>query len=266
MATERKQEPMYLNREFIESPSARELRILSEYLYPLRTLRKMNVQDIIVFFGSARIPHPRVTNRELRKVDYSKISARENERIHKKKRMRAYYEQATELAYRLTKWSKSLPAGSRRFVVTSGGGPGIMEAANRGASLAKGLSVGLNIELPFEQKPNEYITPSLSFDFHYFFMRKFWFMYLAKALIVFPGGFGTLDELFEALTLEQTQKSNKEMPIVLFGREYWSEILDIDKMVEWEVISPEDKDIIFFADNVDHAFDYLTAQMVEHYL
>ncbi|RME88445.1 MAG: LOG family protein [Candidatus Hydrogenedentota bacterium] len=261
-----RQEPMYLQKDFMESAAARELRILAEYLYPLKTFRKYNIQDIIVFFGSARIPHPRITNRELRKVDYTNLSSAENEKLHKKRKLKTYYEQATKLAYLLTKWSKSLPEGSRRFVVTSGGGPGIMEAANRGASLARGLSIGLNIELPFEQIPNEYITPSLSFDFHYFFMRKFWFMYLAKALIVFPGGFGTLDELFEALTLEQTQKSNKEMPIVLFGREYWSEIIDFDRLVDWGMISPEDKDIIFFADDVEHAFDYLKAQLTKHYL
>jgi uncharacterized protein (TIGR00730 family) len=180
--------------------------------------------------------------------------------------MARYYEDARELANRLTKWSESLPKEGRRFVVCSGGGPGIMEAANRGAFEAGGKSIGLNIEIPFEQKPNEHITPDLNFDFHYFFMRKFWFAYLAKAMICMPGGFGTLDELMEVLTLMQTLKIKKAMPIVLFGTEFWRDVIDLNALVKYGTISRQDLDLVFRTDSIDEAFDHVTHELTERYL
>jgi len=178
--------------------------------------------------------------------------------------MSKYYEATRELARRLTLWSKELEGGERRFVVCSGGGPGIMEAANRGASEAKGENIGLNISLPFEQNDNPYITRRLSFEFHYFFMRKFWFTYLAKAMVVMPGGFGTLDELFETLTLVQTGRVKKKMAIVLFGQDYWSKVLNLEALVEFGTISPTDLDLFILTDSVDEAFEYVTREL-EHY-
>ena len=221
----------YKNEPFLDSPDARELRILSEYLQPLSHFRDEKVHDTIVFFGSARLSEEGPLGR--------------------------YYREARHLARLVTEWSDSLPHESRRFVVCTGGGPGIMEAANRGASDAGGKSVGLNIGLPFEQWPNEFITPDLSFEFHYFFMRKFWFAYLAKALVVFPGGFGTLDELMELLTLSQTQKLAKKMTIVLYGSKYWKEIINFDALVKYGMIAPEDLNLFQYADDPQTAFDIL---------
>ncbi|MDH4200592.1 MAG: LOG family protein [Spirochaetia bacterium] len=248
-------ERSYLNREFMESTDARSIRILSEYYHPMQVFRKRQVHDTIVFFGSARAKSPR---------DLRKLGIHEGDGIQHK--LSKYYVEACRLSYRLTKWSKALPAGSRQFLVISGGGGGIMEAANRGAYLARGKSIGLNISLPFEQTPNKYITHSLSFDFNYFFMRKYWFTYLAKALIIFPGGFGTVDELFELLTLKQTHKMEKPLPIVIYGSEYWKDLINFDKFIEWETISKEDMEYVHFSDNVDDAFDYLTKHITELYL
>lgn len=180
--------------------------------------------------------------------------------------MGRYYNEARDLARRLTEWSNGLADSSRRFVVCSGGGPGIMEAANRGASEAGGKTIGLNIGLPFEQRPNPFITPDLSFEFHYFFMRKFWFAYLAKALVVFPGGFGTLDELTEILTLVQTQKLIKKMVVILYGTTFWREILNFDALVRYGMISPEDMDLIHFADDVGTAYELLVDGLTKYYL
>jgi len=177
--------------------------------------------------------------------------------------MSHYYEDAKELAFRLTKWSKGLKDKKKRFIITSGGGPGIMEAANRGASAAKGLVVGLNITLPHEQSGNQWISNDLSFHFHYFFMRKFWFLYLAKALVVFPGGFGTLDELMELLTLIQTKKMRKRLPIVVYDSEFWKKVIDFDYMVKMGTISEEDLKLFYFADTVDDAYKYLTTEIVK---
>ncbi len=195
----------YRNDKFLDSPDARSLRIMSEYLYPLSHFRKEKIRDTVVFFGSARTFEDGPNGR--------------------------YYQDARELARRVTEWSNNLPDSARRFVVCSGGGPGIMEAANRGAQDAGGKNIGLNIGLPFEQRPNPFITPELSFEFHYFFMRKFWFAYLAKALVVFPGGFGTLDELCEILTLVQTQKLVKKIVVVLYGSAFWKEVLNFDALL-----------------------------------
>src|SRR5579871_2334082 len=212
----------YRNEKFLDTPDARSLRILSEYLYPLAHFRKEKVQDTVVFFGSARTFEMGPNGR--------------------------YYNEARELARRITEWSEKLPHQGRRFVVCSGGGPGIMEAANRGAMDAGGKTVGLNIGLPFEQRPNPFITPELCFEFHYFFMRKFWFAYLAKALVVFPGGFGTLDEMFELLTLAQTHKMAKEITIVIYGSDYWRGVINLDLLAEKGAIATKDKDLFRFAD------------------
>jgi uncharacterized protein (TIGR00730 family) len=241
----------YQNEAFLNRPEARTLRMLAEYLEPQSRLRRENIQDTIVFFGSARIHSP----------DAAAAGGAGNAIA-----MAHYYEDARALAHKLTIWSLALPRTRRRFVVTSGGGPGIMEAANRGAREAGGLTMGFNIRLPFEQVPNPYISPELSFDFHYFFMRKFWFAYLAKALVAFPGGFGTLDEVMEVLTLTQTQKLSKKIVIVLYGEEYWREIVNFDALVKWGVISPEDLRLFSFANTPDEAFTTLTGELDRLYL
>jgi uncharacterized protein (TIGR00730 family) len=230
----------YKNESFLDSPDARELRILSEYLHPLTHFRDEKIQDTIVFFGSARIGEEGPLGR--------------------------YYQEARELARLVTEWSDSLPQQSRRFVVCTGGGPGIMEAANRGAMDAGGKSIGLNIGLPFEQWPNPYITPDLSFEFHYFFMRKFWFAYLAKAMVIFPGGFGTLDEFFEIVTLAQTQKLEGKMVLVLYGAEYWRDVVNFDALVKHGTISPEDVDLFSVVNDPQSAFELLKEGLTNLYL
>lgn len=231
---------------------------------PLSRFAKMRVKDTIVFFGSARLPAPHQAQTE--KARLKKAGEFTKEEEHRFNLRLRYYKDAVRLSYRLTQWSKSLPAESRRFLICSGGGPGIMEAANRGAAYAHGLSVGMNISLPFEQEPNPYITQSLNFEFHYFFMRKFWLMNMAKALVAFPGGYGTLDELFEVLTLVQTRKTEKRLPIVVYGREYWEGILNFKAMADWRMIAQQDLNEILFCDSPDEAFDYLTRQLTEIYL
>ncbi len=230
----------YKNSKFLDSRSGRAIRILSEYLQPLAHFRNERVQDTIVFFGSARIQETGPLSK--------------------------YYHEARELARLVTAWSSNLELTKRRFVVTTGGGPGIMEAANRGAFDAGGKTAGLNIGLPFEQQSNPYITPELCFEFHYFFMRKFWFAYLAKALVVFPGGFGTLDELMEVLTLTQTRKLEKKIVTILYGSEFWKEILNFDALVKYGLISPEDVDLFQFADTPEAAADLLRDGLTRLYL
>src|SRR5215469_3484017 len=226
----------YLNETFLESSDARGLRILSEYLEPLSHFRDEKIQDTIVFFGSARITEEGPLTK--------------------------YYDDARTLARLITEWSKHIESPFRRFVICSGGGPGIMEAANRGAQDAGGKTIGLNIGLPFEQQPNPFITPELSFEFHYFFMRKFWFAYLAKALVIFPGGFGTLDELFELLTLVQTRKLAKKITIVLYGSEYWKEIINFEALLKYGMISPEDLELFHYADDPQSAFEILKVALM----
>jgi len=253
----------YKNEHFLNSPDARALRILSEYVEPETRFKEFHVKDTIVFFGSARF----VSEEEaLELVEKAKAGDGDLKAAELKLRMSRYYEDTRRLAARLTEWSKSLQGTERRFVVCSGGGPGIMEAANKGASEAKGENVGLNISLPFEQNDNPYITRRLTFEFHYFFMRKFWFSYLAKAMVVMPGGFGTLDEFMEVVTLVQTLKIKKRLPIVLFGTDYWDSILNLQPMVEYGTISPEDLDLFFRTDSVDEAYDYLVSELTEHFL
>lgn len=263
----------YRNMEFLNSPEARPIRIITEFLEPLKRFRQEGIKDTIVFFGSARILPLPVTKKKLveihKKITKSKKSDKKlQQQLHEAEiscEMSGYYEDAVKLTSMLTRWSKSLD-NVRRFVVCSGGGPGIMEAANKGALKAGGPSIGLNISLPFEQGSNPYISPKLSFEFHYFFMRKFWFVYLAKALVMFPGGFGTLDELMEVLTLIQTRKVKKKLPIILYGRKYWEEVLNFDAMVKYKVISKEDMKLFIFADTPEEAFLYLKKNLIKLYL
>jgi uncharacterized protein (TIGR00730 family) len=262
----------YLNQSFLESEEGRPLRILSEYLEPLRRFKAENIQDTIVFFGSARVHSREEAERALADLGRSRdpINEKERERLlsrgEKALEWSRYYEEARELARRLTAWSRTLETTHHRFVICSGGGPGIMEAANRGAHEAGGKSVGLNIRLPFEQGANRYITPNLGFEFHYFFMRKFWFAYLAKALVIFPGGFGTVDEMFEILTLVQTEKLSKHIGVVLYGKAYWDQVLALKPMVEWGAISEKDLHLLQRADTPDEAFQWLQHHLIEHHL
>jgi uncharacterized protein (TIGR00730 family) len=261
----------YLDREFLESEEGRPLRILAEYLEPLRRFRAQNIQDTVVFFGSARIHSREHAEAALARLMH-RLTGTETEadagvvRGRKAVEWSRYYEEARELAKLLTEWSRELASPHHRFVVTSGGGPGIMEAANRGAQEGGGKTVGLNIKLPFEQGPNRYITEGLHFEFHYFFMRKFWFAYLAKALVIFPGGFGTLDEMFEILTLMQTEKLAKQIQVILYGNEYWDRILALDPMVDWGAIGGHDLKLLHHADTPAAAFELLEAHLTAHHL
>jgi uncharacterized protein (TIGR00730 family) len=253
----------YRNREFLNSKEARSLRILSEYLEPKARFDKYRIDDTIVFMGSARIRSREQAEAALKKAQKSGGDlARAREDVA----MSVYYEQARELAFRLTQWSKGLDSEERRFVVCTGAGPGIMEAANRGAAEAHGMNVGLRISIPVEEFDNPYVTRELMFQFHYFFMRKFWFYYLAKAVLIFPGGFGTLDELFELLTLVQTHKMTKPMPIVLFGTKFWDEVVNFDALVKHGTISAKDVSLVRRTDSVDEAYAWLVQQLTEHML
>jgi len=213
----------YQDRAFLEGDGGRPLRILAEYLEPLQRLQQAGIRETIVFFGSARLGPEGPLGR--------------------------YYQEARELARLLTAWSKSLPTHAHRYVVCSGGGGGLMEAANRGASEAGGQTIGLNISLPREQHPNPWVTRELTFEFHYFFMRKLWFAHLARAMVAFPGGFGTLDELTEILTLSQTRKLERRIPVVLYGSGYWKEVIDFEAMVRHGTIAREDLALFRFADD-----------------
>ena len=249
----------YGNDTFLTSNDARILRIMAEYMEPELRFKANQIEDTIVFFGSARI----LSRQEAEAEAAAAGGEAEKRAAEQRLALSDYYEATRDLAHRLTEWSKGLGSGAKRFVVCSGGGPGIMEAANRGASEAKGINVGLNISLPFEQIENTHITRELLFEFHYFFMRKFWFAYLAKAVVVMPGGFGTLDELFELLTLVQTGKIRKRMPIVLFGKDYWSDVIDFAALERFGSIGPGDVDLMFRTDSVSDAFDHITGQLIE---
>jgi len=251
----------YYSRRFIDSPDARPVRLLAEYLEPLERFEDVHIRDTILIFGSARTWE---RDRALSHLEEAKRTGAPVEAHERELRMARYYEDARELARRLTEWSKGLKEGGRRFVICTGGGPGIMEAANRGASEAKGQNIGLGISLPQEQSVNPYITRRLAFEFHYFFMRKFWFLYLAKAVVIMPGGYGTLDELFECLTLVQTGKIHKRLPIVLYGAEFWDRVINLEALVEFGTISPEDLDLFHRSDSVDDAFDYITGELTEY--
>jgi hypothetical protein len=282
----------YENPAFLNSPDGRLIRIMAEYAEPLARFRRERIRDTVVFFGSARFNALDVANHELELLarPYSRELAPHHEQPAKGAELDAcrvddgsandlkcrraeaavemahYYEDARKLAAMLTQWSMTLKGRQRRFVVTSGGGPGIMEAANRGAYEAGGPTVGLNIKLPFEQAPNRYITPALNFEFHYFFMRKYWFAYLAKALVVFPGGFGTLDEAFEILTLTQTDKLAKKITVIIYGSTYWKSVINLDVLVEKGAISPGDLNLFQFADTPEEAFALLQQGLTTNHL
>ncbi len=260
----------YQNEPFLNSPDGRILRILSEYVEPLARFRREQIQDTVVFFGSARFKNLHMAESALSGLKTGRESSLDEQTGLKRAQaavdMARYYEDARRMAYLLTEWSSKIPAKRRRFVVTTGGGPGIMEAANLGAHEAGGKSIGLNINLPFEQFPNPYVTPSLNFEFHYFFMRKFWFAYLAKALVIFPGGFGTLDELFEILTLAQTEKLAKKILVVIYGREYWDKILNLQHMADAGTISQADLDLFKIVDSPEEGFEYLRDGLTQYHL
>jgi uncharacterized protein (TIGR00730 family) len=267
-----KQPLAYQLEEFLESAEARPIRILSEYLEPLRRFKEQKIQDTVVFFGSARVDSRERAERALATMRARGVrvaDAQHEAELNKTRKAvewARYYEEARELARLLTAWSATLQSDNHRFVVSSGGGPGIMEAANRGAREAGGKTIGLNIRLPFEQGANPYITEGLHFEFHYFFMRKFWFAYLAKALVIFPGGFGTLDELFEILTLAQTDKLSKKIAVILYGTDYWDQVLTFGPMAEWGAVAEEDLELLQRADSPSDAFEQLRAHLIEHHL
>jgi uncharacterized protein (TIGR00730 family) len=277
----------YENADFLNSPDGRMLRIMAEYQEPLARFRREKIQDTVVFFGSARFRALDVANSELELLENTgsaqpapeheqPATAEEIERGEASGlqlrlagaavEMARYYEDARRLAGMMATWAKGLPGRRHRFVVTSGGGPGIMEAANRGAYEAGCKTIGLNIRLPFEQHPNPYLTPELSFDFHYFFMRKYWFAYLAKALVVFPGGFGTLDELFEVLTLAQTRKLAKKITVVIYGSSYWRNVINLELLAEKGAIAMGDLELFQFADTPEEAFELLQHGLTVNHL
>jgi uncharacterized protein (TIGR00730 family) len=277
----------YENHTFLNSADGRLMRIVAEYIEPLARFRHEQIQDTVVFFGSARFRGREEADHALELLDNTgstkpaptaeqpasppDIAAGNASELQRKRAVAAvemarYYEDARRLAHLLTTWAAKIPSRKRRFVITSGGGPGIMEAANRGAWEAGGKTIGLNIRLPFEQAPNPYITPSLNFEFHYFFMRKLWFAYLSKALVVFPGGFGTLDEMFEILTLVQTNKLAKKITVVIYGTDYWKKVVDFDALVDSGAISPKDLELFQYADTPEEAFEILRHGLTENYL
>jgi uncharacterized protein (TIGR00730 family) len=254
----------YENPEFLNSPDGRILRILSEYSEPLTRFRREQIQDTVVFFGSARFH-----SKEDAEKAVQASSSGEDGKLKLAQagvNMARYYEDARRMAFLLSEWASQIPARRKRFVVTTGGGPGIMEAANRGAREAGSKTIGLNIRLPFEQYPNPYITPSLNFEFHYFFMRKFWFAYLAKALVIFPGGFGTMDELFEILTLAQTQKLAKKILVVIYGREYWDRLINFQTMVDAATIAEKDLELFKMVDSPEEGFEFLRDGLTKYHL
>jgi uncharacterized protein (TIGR00730 family) len=256
----------YQNEPFLNSPDGRILRILSEYSEPLSRFRREQIQDTVVFFGSARFDSRADAEARLADLRRPSVDPKELKRAQAALDMSRYYEDARKLAFMLTEWSIKIPARRRRFVVTTGGGPGIMEAANRGAKEAGGKTIGLNINLPFEQFPNPYITPALNFEFHYFFMRKFWFAYLAKALVIFPGGFGTFDELFEILTLAQTDKLAKKILVVIYGSEYWKKLINFQAMIDAGTINATDLDLFKLVDSPEEGFEYLRDGLTDFHL
>jgi len=259
----------FQNEEFLNGTDGRILRIISEYLQPQSKFRKHKIMDTIVFFGSARLKSKRESRAVYNKT--KKLNPK-SEKFAKKLReaqsmldMSRYYEDAVELSRRLTEWSINLETNANRFIVCTGGGPGVMEAANKGAKQAGGYSVGLNISIPFEQYINKYVTPDLSFEFHYFFMRKFWFAYLSKAFIIFPGGFGTMDECFEILTLVQTDKIKKKLLVVVYDEKYWKTVFNFDVLVKKGMISESDLKLFNFCSSVDEVFDKVVNHLLKHY-
>jgi len=261
----------YENSDFLQGDNGRVLRILSEYLEPESRLAEHKIKDTIVFFGSARIKPLEETEQKfdalMKQIESGVDKPSEEEMNHASREVRLsrYYEDASTLAQLIVSWTSALEGQGKRLIICSGGGPGIMEAANRGASMAGGKSIGLSISLPMEQATNPYVPEELTFEFHYFFMRKLWFVYLAKAVVIFPGGFGTLDEAFEALTLVQTNKTRGKMPILFYGEDYWRDILNFDALARWGMISPEDLNLIHFCDEPHQAFEILKREIERIY-
>ncbi|MCX6151624.1 MAG: LOG family protein [Ignavibacteriales bacterium] len=261
----------YKNQDFLNSADGRSIRILAEFLEPRARFKKQNIVDTIVMFGSARFKSKKDALKdyaEIKKLDPKKVSdfpqkLRQAQRLVE---MSKYYEDAVDLSKRLTEWSLNLPVEENRFIMCSGGGPGIMEAANKGAKLAGGYSIGLNISIPFEQFVNKYVPPELAFEFHYFFMRKFWFIYLAKALIVFPGGFGTMDEFMEVITLLQTEKIKKHLLVVVYDDKYWKRVINFDVLIEYGTINPDDLKLMNFCNSTEEAFNLITKHFEKNYL
>lgn len=260
----------YDNRDFLHSPDARTIRLMCEYLYPQQQFKKKKIHKTIIFFGSARIQSTEFYKNKLNILDEvkskytdDKLIEIENEikTIHKMKKLAKYYDEARQLSKLIAEWSSTLPKKDRYHICT-GGGPGIMEAANRGAIEGGAKSIGLNISLPFEQFPNPYLSKGLNFEFHYFFMRKLWFVMLAHGMVVFPGGFGTLDELMEVLTLRQTHKTTKPLPVILYSTEFWNNLINFNCLVELGMINKNDLDLFRFADTPEEAFEYLKNELI----
>jgi uncharacterized protein (TIGR00730 family) len=271
MAKNIKSDKAYENLEFINSTNGRTIRLLAEYLEPQARFKKHKIMDTIVFFGSARLMSRRDAQLALNKIQNANPKSVQNfgKKLRQAQRslaMSRYYEDAVELSRRLTEWSMNIETSANRFIVCTGGGPGIMEAANRGAKKAGGYSIGLNISIPFEQFVNKYVTKDLSFEFHYFFMRKFWFAYLSKALIVFPGGFGTMDEMFEVLTLIQTEKIKKRLALIIYDEKYWKSIINFDNLINEGVISESDMKLFSFANNIDDVYRRITTHLEKYFL
>lgn len=261
----------YNNEQFLASSDGRSIRLLAEYLEPKARFKKHKIMDTIVFFGSARLKSKKEATADFNKIKNTNPKsipnfAKELRRAQHNLEMSKYYEDAVELSRRLTEWSLNLETSANRFIICTGGGPGIMEAANKGAKKAGGYSVGLNISIPFEQFVNHYVTKELSFEFHYFFMRKFWFSYLSKALIVFPGGFGTFDELFETLTLIQTEKIRKKLAVIIYDEKYWKSVVNFDALIEHGVINAEDLKLFHFCNDIDTAFNIVKDHLVKNFL
>ncbi len=264
----------YNNRDFLNGSDARSLRVQCELLEPEYRLDMLGIRNTIVFFGSARTKAPEDAQKNLKDLEekLQKAGSKKDELEEKlaaaKRDVRTakYYAAACDLSRQFTEWSLTIRDPLERFLICSGGGPGIMEAANRGADEAEGRSIGLGISLPHEQGNNKYITRDLNFEFHYFFVRKYWFLYLAKALLVFPGGFGTMDELFEVLTLIQTKKTEKQVPIILFGSEFWEKVVNFETLLEWGVISEKDLKLFHIMDSVEETRDFVIGEMKKNYL
>ncbi len=260
----------YDNKDFIHSKDGRLIRLLSEYQYPEQYFRKYGIKGTIVFYGSARTLSLDEFDLKIKELNDKFAEAPPEQKEYFSNMLEAFmktyemtntYNEAVILSMKLSEWVKTLN-DNQKMLICTGGGPGMMEAANRGANRAGSPSIGLNISLPFEQYPNNYITPDLNFEFHYFFMRKFWFVYLAKAIVALPGGLGTLDELFEILTLKQTRKVTKPIPIVLYNEKFWKKLINFDFLIDMGMISKEDMQLFQFCNTPDEAFNYLKENIV----
>ncbi len=270
MAKDLKLKKAYENLDFLDSPDGRTVRMLTEYLHPRSEFRKHKIMDTIVFFGSARLKSKRNAIKDYNEIKNKNPNSTQGfagklREAQLMVDMSKYYEDAVELSRRITEWSMNLETSANRFIVCTGGGPGIMEAANKGAKKAGGYSVGLNISIPYEQFVNKYVTPELSFEFHYFFMRKFWFAYLSKAFVIFPGGFGTMDEMFEMLTLVQTDKIRKKLALIIYDEKYWKSIINFDALVEKGLISASDLKLFTFCNSLDEAYDAIIKHLKMYY-